>query len=444
LSSQIHLDETLVRREEDLVSFLAEGFKPSDRWVIGTEHEKFGWWIDRGTPPDYFDPRGIGAVLDGFTQYGWVPSVENGTVVALSRAGATITLEPGGQLELSGAPLRSLLETERELDDHLRQLAAISEPLGLSWSGLGLMPWGEPHEMPRMPKPRYDILEKQLNSAGKLGIHMMRQTATVQANYDFSDEADAMKKWRAALCLQPVITAIFAASPIVNGQLTDFQSYRGHVWLDTDDARCKVPDSLLGPSPTLQAYVAWTLDVPMLFLHRDNRYQDCRGRTFRTFMRDGFSGHRANVGDYALHLSTIFPDVRLKQFLEVRGADMGSRAYTLALPAIHAGILYDEQALAQTLDLFKALTPQGWRTLRQDVPRRGYGAAIDGFEIGELADEVLRLACEGLNRWEPGATHLLEPLLAEVSERRCPADRMRESYTGQPGEVLAQTRLMDL
>ena len=444
MSSQVSSDARLVSNKDDLRRYILDGSKPIEKWVVGTEHEKFGWRLKDASPVDYFGQGGISDVLHAFKAFGWTDQANDANLLALSRRGATITLEPGGQLELSGAPLRSLLDTERELREHVDELTEISRTFGLAWSGLGLFPFGQPDDAPRMPKPRYDILEARLRKAGQYGIHMMRQTATVQANLDFSDEDDAMRKWRAALMLQPIVVAMFANSPIVDGHLTGECSFRARVWLDTDDARCRLPDHLLGSAPTLDGYIDWTLNVPMLFIHRAGHYLDCRGRTFREYMRDGFGEHRATVGDYALHLSTLFPDVRLKQFLEVRAADMGSLDSVTALSAFHTGLLYDERGLEQTLEIFKDVTPPMWRRMREQVCRDGMDATVLGSDFGDLAQTLVGLAQDGLSRWQPEAAHLLDGLSKRTAQRMTPADALVAHYSKNTSqrELLELSRII--
>lgn len=442
LSSHVATDSRQVQSQSDLESYILAGCKPTSQWVIGTEHEKIGWWPDRGRSPDYYDPRGIRSVLEGFKQFGWVANAADETLLALSRGRATITLEPGGQLELSGAPLKSLFETAAEFDQHLDELKQISHTLGLQWSGVGLHPYGKPLDAPRMPKPRYDILESRLLNAGQFGIHMMRQTATVQANFDFGSEADAMRKWYASVMVQPIVMALFANSPVVNGADGHHLSFRSRIWLDTDDARCRLPNELLRPTVTLAEYVSWTCQVPMLFIYRDGRYLDCRGRSFNEFMAHGWSGHSANLGDYALHLSTLFPDVRLKQFLEVRGADMGNRESVMALPAFHAGLLYDSKALDSVIDCFSGLDESTWNAIRVAVCRDGLRARIGPFDVGALAEHLVEQAIDGLSRWEPAASVFLDPFLDRAKRRTSPADELLETFKKQPDSLMDSTRLV--
>jgi glutamate--cysteine ligase len=443
VSSLVPVDDTLLISPSQLVDYVSSREKSREQWVIGTEHEKFGWWPDRGSPPTYDDPRGIRAVLEAFTTLGWVPHEENGAIVALARGGATITLEPGGQLELSGAPLKSLSAMRDEFDEHLVELKSVSDPLGVAWSGLGFMPWGTPFDMPLMPKPRYEILQRQLLSAGSLGVHMMRQTATVQANYDFENERDAFRKFRAALWIQPIVTAMFASSPMVDGAYVSESSFRAAVWQDTDPGRCRLPRVLWSEGATYNDYVDWALDVPMLFVHRGGEYVDCRGRRFREFMDHGYAGYVATVGDFAMHLSTVFPDVRMKTHLEVRAADMGSRDYVLALPALHAGILYDESALDQTLGLFNSMDHAQWEALTKSVPLTGLKTNLDGRSVLNFASDLLEIASEGLSRWEPSALEFLDPVKESIQRGECPADQLR-LRANDSASLLETTRLVPL
>ncbi|MCA9539382.1 MAG: glutamate--cysteine ligase [Myxococcales bacterium] len=442
MSTNIHDDQTRLTDLDQLVDYIAAGGKPREKWVVGTEHEKIGWWPKRGAYPDYFDPAGIGPLLEAMARDGgWEVTREAGAIIALARDGATVTLEPGGQLELSGAPLRTLAETEGELDAHFAEIQKYSAPLGIEWSGLGLAPIGPPTAMPKMPKQRYDRLCAHLMTHGKMGLHMMRQTCTVQANLDFADETDAFRKLRLALYVQPFVLAAFANSPVVEGRLVPEKTFRGRIWEDTDPDRWRFPPSFLAPGGRFIDYVNWAVDVPMPFLRREGQYLDCGGLTFRTFMAQGFGDYYARLGDFAVHLSALFPDVRLKQYLEVRAADMGDRDHVLALPAFTTGLLYDEAALNAGLALFDAVTYDDWWTLRHAVPTEGLDARLRGRPLSAWGVELLKLARAGLNRREPGATHLLDVLDRDVPEGRSPADRLREIYTGDPAALLAATRI---
>ncbi len=457
MSSHTPNDATRVESVEQLVEYMLEGAKPRERWVVGTEHEKLGWY-PRATPspgdlyPAYGGDAGIGALLSALEAgAGWEATREGDAIIALARDRATITLEPGGQLELSGAPLRTLAETGAELMAHLEEVRAFSEPLGLAWSGLGCAPVGRPGDMPHMPKARYGVMRRYLPTRGASALRMMHQTCTVQANYDFADAADAMRKLRASLLVQPIVTALFANSPFFDGRPTGERSHRAEVWLATDDDRVVFPRSLLEAGADLRDYVEWALDVPMFFVHRGDAYIDNAGMTFRRFLQEGVrdctGGEqcRANVGDFALHLSTLFPDARIKQHLEVRGADMGDAAHVLALPALHLGLLYDDAALAGLLSLLDGIDYEAWWSLRRAVPTEALEARVkvasDEARVGELAKEVLRLARAGLERVEPGAADLLAPLDETVTTGLTPADRLLASWDGDVSALFEATRL---
>lgn len=441
MSSQTPTDNTRIDGLQQLVDYMAAGGKPRERWVVGTEHEKLGWWPDRGRPPTFEGPRGIGALLEGLAaNNGWAATREGSDIIALARDKATITLEPGGQLELSGAPLRTLAETAAELDGHLAEIRAASAALGLEWSGLGYMPWRTPEEMPRMPKARYGIMRGYLPTRGGLAMGMMHSTCTVQANFDFADERDAMRKLRASLFLQPLVLAWFANSPVVKEADSGFATWRGQVWLDTDNDRFVYPPELLKPHATLTDYVEWALDVPMFFVHRDGRYVSRTGVSFRRFMESGCEGEAANVGDFALHLSTIFPDARLKQYLEVRGADMGDRAHVLALPALHVGLLYDEAALDATLDLFDGVDYETLWATRRLVPQAGLDAELAGRPLRKWAEDVLAIARGGLSRYEAPALPLLDVLEADLREGT-QSDRIRARWDGDVAALMASARV---
>ncbi len=439
MSSQTPTDETLVEHTGQLVDYMLEGAKPRERWVIGTEHEKVGWRAGHGYPT-YDGAHGIGTLLETLAcENGWEAVREGEAIIALTRDNASITLEPGGQLELSGAPLATLAETRDETVAHLQEIRAVSGPHGITWSGLGMAPVGTPADMPRMPKARYGVMRRYLPTRGDLALHMMHQTCTVQANFDFADEDGAMRKLRASLLVQPLVTALFASSPVVNGVVVPERSYRAEVWLHTDDDRFVFPRTIFEPGARLSDYVEWALDVPLFFIHRDGAYIDCAGLPFRRFLEDGHRGTRATVGDFELHLSTLFPDARLKKHLEVRGADMGDGAHVLALPALHVGLLYDDEALAGTLALLGDLDYDAWWRLRRVVPKAALDAKVAGTPLREVAAELLRLSRRGLERVEPWATKLLAPLEETVAAGVTPAERLLQGWNGDPTALLAAT-----
>jgi len=442
MSSQTFDDSTPLTHAEGLVEWMGAGGRPPERWVCGTEHEKLGWWPDLATHPTWEGPRGIGALLEALARdAGWSPTYEGSDIIALRRGKATITLEPGGQLELSGAPLRTLAEMVAETDAHFDEIRRFSAPLGIEWLGLGMAPTATAAEMPRMPKARYGIMRQYLPTVGTHGLDMMHLTCTVQANLDYASAEDAMRKFRVALMLQPMVVSLWAASTIRHGQPVAERSFRARIWEDVDRARCILPDALLRRDSSLADYVAWALDVPMFFIHRDDAYIRCDGLPFRRFMVEGFAGHRPNMGDFALHLSTLFPDVRLKQHLEVRGADMGDRDHVFALSALHVGALYDEATLEALFECFADVSPAAWREAKHRVCVEGLDTLLAGEPMGRWWDRVLPLIQSGLERWEPGAGPLLDVVVRDLEARECPADRMRRAWTGDVRAFLASMRL---
>ncbi|MFN3199306.1 MAG: glutamate--cysteine ligase [Bradymonadia bacterium] len=442
MSSQTLEDATPLEDISQLAGYFAQGCKPRDQFRVGTEHEKLGWSLADAQPPAYDGPKGIRAFLEQMVaRYGWKAVEEHGAIVALSRDGATITLEPGGQLELSGAPFVSLLDTEAELDRHLEESRGVSDELGLIWSGMGYSPEGEPSSVPWMPKPRYAIMRRYLPTRGNLAHHMMALTCTVQANYDFESEADAMRKLRVAMRLQPLVIALWSNSTVQQGKLLDVKTFRARIWEHTDPDRCELSPDVLEPGAGFAEYAAWAAQVPMFFIHREGRYVDCAGLKFSDFMRDGFEGYSANMGDFALHLSTLFPDVRLKKYMEVRGADMGSREYVLALPALHNGLLYDETALSELEALLSPFDEPARIDLRAAAVEHGLAGVSGGYAIKELAAETLAIARRGLTRLEPEAVRLLDVLDASVEKGRSPADDIREGWDGDTVALRQRTRI---
>ncbi len=441
MSSQTPTDHTEITSLDQLTSWMEAGAKPAERWVVGTEHEKIGWWPD-GRYPTYEGDNGIGALFERLAaEAGWVATREGSDIIALARGRATLTLEPGGQLELSGAPLRTLAETAAELDAHFAEIRAYSEPLGLSWSNLGVAPRGAPADMPKMPKARYGVMRRYLATRGDLALHMMHLSSTVQANFDFADGRDAMRKLRASLMLQPLVYALFANSTVMGGELLPQRSMRAEIWLRTDPDRCRFPDRFLERGASLEDYVNWALDVPMFFVHRDDLYIDCAGLPFRQFLDEGLRVWRPTVGDFALHLSTLFPDARLKQHLEVRAGDMGDRAHILALPALHVGLLYDSAAFSDLLALFDGTTPAEWWAAREAVAVEGLGTRMGNRTLHELGHEVLALATAGLDRWEPDAAPMLDPLRQTLETGETQADRIRATWDGDALALLRATRV---
>jgi glutamate--cysteine ligase len=384
-----------------LVEWFAAGCKPDASRRVGTEHEKFVFDRTTGQPVPYDGKRGIRAILEGLTAFGWEPVLENGQPIALVRGQAAVSLEPGGQLELSGAPLATLHETAAETRQHLEEVKAVCDPLGLGVLGVGFHPAWRRAEMPWMPKGRYAIMRAYMPTKGMLGLDMMLRTCTIQANLDYTSESDMVRKFRAALALQPVATALFANSPLRDGRDTGFQSFRSHVWTDTDPDRCGVPAFVFEDGMGFQRYAEYALDVPMYFVYRDGRYIDASGQSFRDFLAGrlpALPGEKPILADWVNHLSTLFPEVRLKRYLEMRGADGGPEAHITALSALWTGLLYDADALEGALELVAGWDLATHQQLRQDVPRFGLETPLGRMPLRELARRVLDLAAAGLAR----------------------------------------------
>jgi len=440
MSSHTPDNKTAITSLEQLRDFMLAGCKPRDRWVIGTEHEKFGWLAAENRHPPYGGPNGIGQLLLAFEAEGWEAKREGVAIIALSKDKASLTLEPGGQFELSGAPLRSLREMAEEFDQHLKDVLRLSEPLGISWHGLGSSPVS-PELAPKMPKARYEVMRRYLPTRGERALHMMHSTCTIQCNLDYSSELDAMRKLRAGLYLQPLVMAMFANSFTLDQQLREGSCARSHIWLNTDPDRYCYPARFLEEGATLLDYVKWVIEVPMFFIAREGRYLDCAGLPFKRFMDEGFEGHSATMGDFELHLSTIFPDARLKQHLEVRGADMSSPEYVKALSAFHVGLLYDDDALQACLDRFEGVSAEALWALRARVDEEGLRATLQGQSLKEWGLEMIALSRQGLSRYEPGSEPLLDPLAEALRQGRCPADHARGLWPQGLEGLMRGTRL---
>jgi glutamate--cysteine ligase len=437
----------VIESRDELVAYLEAGAKPEQDWRIGTEHEKFGFNIKDHTPVPYEGEHGIAALLENHHHcFGWDVIRENGNIIALNCTdcpiGGAISLEPGGQLELSGAPLKTIHETEKELRQHLSEVGGVARALGIGFLGLGFTPKWTLEELPLMPKDRYRIMMRYMPTRGRRGLDMMFRTATVQVNMDFGDEADMVRKLRVGLALQPVVTALFANSPFTEGKPNGFQSYRAEVWRDTDPDRTGMLPFAFEDGMGFERYVDYALDVPMYFVYRDGRYIDVAGASFRDFLAgrlDALPGEKPTRDDWADHLTTLFPEVRLKRFLEMRGADAGRFPYLLALPALWAGLLYDPTALDGAANLIASWTAEERQAMRDAVPRLGLKTPFRGRTLREIAREVLALAEGGLlrraRRNENGEdeTHALKPLMEVVEEGRTQADRLLAAYEGPWG-----------
>ncbi len=399
MSGTVEGDPTPVESKHDLTAFLRAGEKPRERFRVGTEHEKIGIRAGSFEPVPYEGEKGIGALLRAVQQAdGWEPVYEGENVIALLKDGASITLEPGGQLELSGAPLRRIHDTCSEFQAHLDLIRRVSEPLGLVWLSLGANPIHDVPDVPHMPKGRYDIMRAYLPTRAELPLHMMHLTATVQANYDFSSEEDMVRKLRMAMGVTPIVSAIFANSPLYQGKPSGYVSRRLEIWRHTDPDRCGMLPFVFEPGFGYERYVDWAIDVPMFFVSRDGQYLPAEGMTFGQFMERGLAGHHATIEDWNTHLTTLFPEVRCKQFIEVRGADAVPPELICALPALWKGLLYDDDALAGAWALAEQWPFEQRVAAIEAVARRGLAAEIAGRPVLEQARELLALSSAGLAR----------------------------------------------
>ncbi|MGN6550823.1 MAG: glutamate--cysteine ligase [Pararhizobium sp.] len=440
-------DRTPISSEADLVSYIAAGCKPKDAFRIGTEHEKFAFFVDGNRPVPYEGPRSISALLRGMeAMLGWEPIVDAGRIIGLVEptGQGAISLEPGGQFELSGAPLETIHQTCRESNAHLAQLREIAAPLGIGFLGLGGSPTWSRAETPRMPKSRYDIMTNYMPKVGTKGLDMMYRTCTIQVNLDFSSEEDMRRKMQVSMKLQPLATALFANSPFTEGRPNGFLSWRGDVWTDVDNRRAGLLPFAFEPGFGFKDYAEWALDVPMYFIMRDGKYRDCTDITFRQFMDGALEGQvedwQPNMGDWANHLSTVFPDVRLKRFLEMRGADGGPWRNICALPAFWVGLLYDDGALGEAEALTRDWTFEETNALRNAVPRAGLDAIIHNRSLHQVARDVLAIARRGLkargrlNAEGHDEAHFLAPLEEITARGKTAAEAMLDPYHGRWNE----------
>jgi glutamate--cysteine ligase len=434
VSGQLDTAPTPVESIADLIAFLASGEKPRERFRIGTEHEKIGFTAS-GAPVPYEGANGIAALLEAIARAdGWERGFDNGKLIALKKDGASITLEPGGQFELSGAPLRTIFETEREIRAHLELVKRLSAPLGITWTSLAHHPVHDLSEIPRMPKTRYGLMRAYLPTRGELALHMMHLTATVQANLDFASEADMVRKLRAAMAVTPIVSAMFANSSLYLGKPSGFVTRREHIWRHTDPDRCGLLPFVFEDGFGYDRYVEWALDVPMFFIVRDGVSLPAHTSTFRQFLARGFEGHRPTAADWDLHLTTLFPEVRLKRIIEVRGADCVP--FLSALPALWKGLLYDDTATSAAFDLARDWSFAEREAALEDVARRGLAARAAGQPVLALARELAAIASEGLRRIGHGdGPHadervLLDPLLAQLAKGRSLGEELVDAWEG--------------
>ena len=426
---------------EPLVAWLEAGCKPRERWRVGTEHEKFPFFLDTRAPVPYDGPRSIRALLERLQAIlGWDPLIEDGHLIGLRGANCgkgCITLEPAGQFELSGAPLATIHETHAEMAEHLELLHGVAGEMGIGFLGLGAAPEWTFCQLPLMPKPRYDIMRRYMPLKGRLGLEMMHRTATVQSNLDFGSEADMVKKMRVALALQPVVTALFANSPFLEGRPNGYLSWRSAVWLDTDPDRTGMLPFVFDEGFGFESYVEYALDVPMYFVRREGRYIDAAGQSFRDFMAGrlpALPGERPTIADWADHLTTLFPEVRLKRFIEMRGADMGGMRMVPALSALWVGLLYDDVALDAACDLIRDWPVEAMQRAREEAPKKALAADMAGRSVRAVAREMLAIADDGLarrnrvNAMGHDERHHLEVLHEIVAAGRTHAEELLARY----------------
>ena len=435
-----------IEHHEQMVEYLASGCKPKSDWRIGTEHEKFGYCKDTPTPLPYSGERSILAVLEGLRdRFGWTAIEENGNLIGLEKDGANVSLEPGGQLELSGATLSNIHETCDEVNAHLKEVKSIADELNVGFIGLGAAPTWSHDDMPMMPKGRYKLMTDYMDRVGTMGKYMMYRTACVQVNLDFSSEPDMVQKMRVALALQPVAVALFANSPFFDGKVNGHKSWRSRVWRDLDADRTGMLPFVFEDGFGFEAWVDYALDVPMYFVYRDGKYINALGQSFRDFLKGelpALPGETPTLSDWADHLTTIFPEARVKKFIEMRGADGGQWRRLCALPAFWVGICYDQSALDAAWDLAKkwdAETREAWRVA---ASVSGFDAVVNGQKMLDLAKELVSISDHGLKQRAikgaqgliPDETHFLDALKDSLETGKTPADELLDLYNGPWGQ----------
>ncbi|TCK99341.1 glutamate--cysteine ligase [Shimia isoporae] len=431
-----------IEHHDQLAEYLSSGCKPREDWRIGTEHEKFGYCKDTHKPLPYEGERSILAVLEGLRDgHGWTPLEEGGKLIGLEKDGANVSLEPGGQLELSGAPLENIHQTCDEVNEHLRDVKDIADKIGVGFIGLGAAPEWTHEEMPVMPKGRYKLMTDYMDRVGTMGKTMMYRTCTVQVNLDFESEADMVQKLRVALSLQPVATALFANSPFLDGKPNGHKSWRSRVWRDLDAARTGMLPFVFEDGFGFERWVQYGLDVPMYFVYRDGKYIDALGMSFRDFLKGelpALPGETPTLSDWADHLTTAFPEARIKKYMEMRGADGGPWRRLCALPAFWVGLMYDQTALDAAWDIAKGWDDETREALRVAASVDGLQAEVGGLKMHDLAREVLAISEAGLKaRARPGAgglvpdeTHFLNALKDSVESGKVPADELLDRFHG--------------
>jgi glutamate--cysteine ligase len=438
-----------IERPEQMAEFIAAGCKPASEWRLGTEHEKFGFLTDTLTPLPYAGERSISALFAGLeSRYGWTPVQEAGNTIGMKRGKANISLEPGGQFELSGAPLASVHDTAAELDSHLTEVQSIADPLGIGFLGIGAAPQWSHAQMPVMPKGRYRLMTDYMGRVGTHGTQMMYRTCTVQVNLDFASEADMVKKLRTAIALQPVATALFASSPFFDGKENGHRSWRSRIWRGLDDSRTGTLPFVFKDGMGFERWVDWVLDVPMYFVYRDGKYINALGQSFRDFLKGelpALPGEKPTLSDFADHMTTVFPEARVKQYIEMRGADAGSQEMLNALPAFWVGLMYDGGALDAAWDIVKDWDVATREGLRVAASVSALAGEAKGVKLRELATQVLALSEAGLRARGLGEEVFLAPLAEEVATGKVRADRLLDLYHGPWGgdltPIYTETRL---
>ncbi|MDH5749505.1 MAG: glutamate--cysteine ligase [Rhodospirillales bacterium] len=427
-----------ITEKAPLVEYLESGCKPPENWRIGTEHEKFAYRLEDLKPLEYEGPRGIREILERMTRFGWQPVIENGNPIALTKEDySSISLEPAGQLELSGAPLETIHQTCKEVGEHLNQVKAIASELDIGFVGLGYQPKWSIDDMPWMPKGRYKIMADYMPKKGSMGLHMMKSTCTVQVNLDFCSEQSMTQMFRIGLALQPIATALWANSPFKDGKPSGYLSYRSHIWTDTDPDRCGTLPFVFEDGFGFERYVDYILDVPMYFVYRDGKYIDVAGQSFRNFLKgklSGLEGVYPTLSDWENHLTTAFPEVRMKRYLEMRGADGGPWGRLCALPAFWVGLLYDTQSRDAAWDLVKDWSTEEREAMRREVPRLALMTPFRNGSVGDIALDVMELAHDGLRRRARldgvglDETHFLNPLFRIAESGLTPAEDLLTAY----------------
>ena len=418
-----------------LAALLESGNKPKADWRIGTEHEKFGWLTDSRQPLPYGGDRSISALFAGLeAQFGWTPLSEGGNIIGMTRNGANISLEPGGQFELSGAALSDMHQVAAELQTHLDEVHSLAEPLSIKFMGIGAAPEWSAAQMPVMPKGRYRLMTDYMGRVGTHGTQMMYRTCTVQVNLDYASEADMVKKLRVALALQPVATALCASSPFFEGKVNGHKSWRSRIWRGLDNARTGMLPFAFDGDFGFQAYVDWVLDVPMYFVYRDGTYINALGQSFRDFLKGelpALPGVKPTLSDWADHMTTVFPEARVKKYIEMRGADCGDQAHINALPAFWVGLMYDQTALDAAWDLVKGLDTATREGLRVDASVKALQAEAGGVKLLDLARAAVGLSHAGLVARGLGEERYLAPMVQSLVLEETQADRWLRLYHGE-------------